>query len=174
MNDCGWLSDRMPAVALGKGEWTPEEIRHLSECRMCQDEWELVHAASRLGEGIGSVVDPTLTADAVLRRLARERREAGPRRRAWTFAGLAAAATIAVAVWTGGPTTQHALQPPVGSVVANRLSIPLPELEGLQPAELDTVLQTMDEPADGSTLDAPGPGDPQNDELDLVLDSWEA
>jgi hypothetical protein len=40
----------------------------------------------------------------------------------------------------------------------------LPELDGLQPAELDSVLQTMDEPA---------PADSTLDELEGFLDSWE-
>jgi hypothetical protein len=49
MSDCGWLSDRMPAVALGRAEWTRDETRHLSDCRSCQREWELVQLSSRLG-----------------------------------------------------------------------------------------------------------------------------
>ncbi len=31
MTDCGWLSDRIPAVALGRTEWTPQEVKHLQE-----------------------------------------------------------------------------------------------------------------------------------------------
>ena len=53
MSGCQWLSDRMPAVALGTAEWTPEETHHLSGCRMCQDEWDLVQRSSRMGREIG-------------------------------------------------------------------------------------------------------------------------
>jgi hypothetical protein len=49
MSDCEWLSDRMPVVALGRAEWTPDEIRHLNECEPCRQEWELVQVTSRLG-----------------------------------------------------------------------------------------------------------------------------
>jgi hypothetical protein len=54
------------------------------------------------------------------------------------------------------------------------LRIPLPELDSLQPAELDSVLQTMEEPlVDGSTLDEPTLGDLDSTELQRVLDYWE-
>jgi hypothetical protein len=51
MSDCGWLSDRMPSVALGRAEWTGDETRHLSDCPSCRGEWELVRLSSRLGQG---------------------------------------------------------------------------------------------------------------------------
>jgi hypothetical protein len=54
---------------------------------------------------------------------------------------------------------------PAASVVAG-LQIPLPELDSLQSAELDSVLQTIDEPSVGdSTLDGTV--------LEDFLDSWE-
>ena len=63
---------------------------------------------------------------------------------------------------------------PVNTAVAGRLTIPLPELDSLGPAELDSVLQTMDEPlVSGSSTDDPALGDLNNDELQRVLDSWE-
>ena len=47
-------------------------------------------------------------------------------------------------------------------------------MNALEPAELDSVLQTMDEPiVSGSTGDDPALGDLNNDELERVLDSWE-
>jgi hypothetical protein len=171
MNECGWLTDRIPEVALGRAEWTPEEIRHLGECRMCREELEMVQAASHIGRAVGESVDVGSTADAVLRRIKRERIDVG-RRRSWTFAGLATAAAIALALWTGGQVNRPSRPAAVGLAAAGRLSIPLPELDGLEPAELDSVLQTMDAPT-GSTLDSLGSGDSMNDDLDLVLDSWE-
>lgn len=173
MSDCEWLSDRIPAVALGRGEWTPDEIRHLNECGSCRGEWELVQLASRLGENAGLSLDQVAVSTRVLQRLNRER-EAGRRRRAWSFAGLAAAAAVVAAIWTGGMEGGPSKVRPVGTEVAGRLSIPLPELDSLEPAELDSVLQTMDEPVvSGSTGDDPALGDLNSDELERVLDSWE-
>jgi hypothetical protein len=72
-------------------------------------------------------------------------------------------------IWTERPVTQPASLAPVAG-----LQIPLPELDSLQPAELDSVLQAMDEPVvDGSTLDAPSLGDLDATELQSVLDYWE-
>lgn len=174
MSDCEWLSDRMPAVALGRAAWTADEIRHLNECGSCRQEWDVVQSASRLGEDAGLSLDSVRIAAGVLRRLERAREDGRLRRRAWSFGGLAAAAAVAAAIWTGGPQSGPSKVPPVGTTVAGRLSIPLPELEGLEPAELDSVLQTMDEPTvTGSTGDDPALGDLNDDELESVLDTWE-
>ena len=171
MSDCEWLSDRMPIVALGKAAWTPDEIRHLNECGSCQREWELVQVASRLGDEASRSLQPITIATAVVRRLERER-DGRLRRRAWGFAGLAAAAAVAGALWTGGLGNGPSQTPPQGTEVAGRLSIPLPELESLDPAELDSVLQTMDEPAVNGSTDDPALDDLSIDELERVLDSW--
>jgi len=174
MSDCEWLSDRMPVVALGQAGWTPDETRHLNECGSCRREWELVQLASRLGEDAGLSLDPAAIAAGVLRRLDSEREDRRLRRRAWSFAGLAAAAAVVAAIWTGGLQGGPSKVQPVGTAVAGRLSIPLPELESLEPAELDSVLQTMDEPIlSGSSGDDPALGDLNNDELERVLNSWE-
>jgi hypothetical protein len=174
MSDCELLSDRMPVVALGQGGWTSDEIRHLSNCGSCRREWELVQLASRLGEDAGLSLEPVAIAARVLRRLDSEREDGRLRRRAWSFAGLAAAAALVAAIWTGGLQGGPSKVQAVGTEVAGRLSIPLPELDSLEPAELDSVLQTMDEPiVSGSTGDDPALGDLNNDELERVLDSWE-
>ena len=173
MTECGRLSDRIPVVALGMAEWTPEEARHLNACRLCQEEWELLRMAGRLGDTAAISIDSSAMASAVVHRLAHQR-EAGGLRRRWSFAGLAAAAAIAAAVWAGSADRVAPLAPSSGTVVAGRLAIPLPELEPLQAAELDSVLQTMDEPnAGGVPVDEPGLGDLNFDELETVLDSWE-
>jgi hypothetical protein len=169
MNECIRLSDKMPLVALGKAEWTDEEARHLSGCRSCQDEWELVGLASRLGER-SPALDRSRIAETVLQRLqlARVQRL---RKRVWGFAGLAAAATIAALVWSERPVMRPVL-PPMPPTVA-RLQIPLPELDSLPSAELDSVLHTMDEPVgNGSALD-PSLGELDSTELQNVLDYWE-
>ena len=160
MSECHWLSDKMPAVALGTAEWSPDEIQHLGTCGSCHDEWDLVHRSSRMGREVGLALESTPTSDTLLQGLKRARLER-LRRRGWSFAGLAAAATVAAVVWTQRPGTRPV--PPAPAVVAG-LQISLPELDSLQPAELDAVLQTMDEPvAADSTLD----------ELEGFLDSWE-
>jgi hypothetical protein len=174
MSDCERLSDRMPVVALGRAEWTPDEIRHLNECEPCRQEWELVQVTSRLGEGAGLSLDPAAVAAGVLRRLSRDREDGRRRRRAWSLAGLAAAAALVAAIWTGGLQGRPEELLPKGTAVAGRLAIPLPELDSLEPAELDSVLQTMDEPmVTGSTGDDPALSDLNNDELERVLNSWE-
>ena len=174
MSDCEWLSDRMPVVALGQAGWTPDEIRHLNECESCRQEWEIVQLASRLGEGAGLSLDPAATAAGVLRRLNRDREQGRLRRRAWSFAGLAAAAALVAAIWAGGLQGRPGELLPEGTAVAGRLSIPLPELDSLEPAELDSVLQTMDEPmVSGAAGDDPALSDLNNDELERVLNSWE-
>ncbi len=172
MSDCEWLSDRMPVVALGQAEWTPEESRHLTACVACRQEWELVRRASRLGEDIGLTLNHSAIAAGVLHRLKLDREGGRLRRRAWSFTGLAAAAALIAAIWTGGIQGGTA-KPALGTVVAGRVTIPLPELDSLQPVELDSVLQTMDDPGGGSTPDDPALGDLNNDELERVLNTWE-
>ncbi len=172
MSDCGWLSDRMPAVALGRAEWTGEETRHLSGCRSCQKEWELVRLSSHLGQDIAAKLDAGSTTRAGVQRLARTRHEDDLRRQSWTFASLATAAAIAAVVWTGRPITRP-VAPSAGPVVAASLLIPLPELDNLDPAELNTVLQTIDEPLVGGPTDTPGSGALDDDDLEGVLNIWE-
>jgi hypothetical protein len=170
MTDCRRLSDRTPDVVIGRAQWTSDEIGHLSSCRSCRAEWELVRMAHRLGGGWGSELDAAALSHAVLQRLEHARVERA-RRGAWTFAGLVAAAMAAV-LWMGQPVTRPALSPDKTMTAA--LQIPLPELDSLQPAELDSVLQTMDEAVgDGSTLDTPELGDVDGEELQSVLDVWE-
>jgi hypothetical protein len=161
MSECQRLSDRMPAVALGTAEWTPDEVQHLGGCPSCQEEWDLVRRTSGMGAEIGLQLEATVTAQTLLQRLEHARLER-LRQRAWSFLGLAAAATIVAVVWTERPVTRPEI-PPASSIVAG-LQMPLPELDNLQPAELDSVLNTMDEPvAADSTLD----------DLEGFLDSWE-
>ena len=174
MTDCQWLSDRIPAVALGHAEWTEEEARHLSGCPICRGEWEIVRAAGRLGAGLEGRLDPDAVAGVVAGRLRSAQRTERLRRRTWSVAGLAAAAALVVAVWSGRMDRTVEPGPAVGSLAVGELAIPLPELDYLQPAELDSVLQTMDEPnLIGSTGEDPDLADLNSDQLKRVLDSWE-
>lgn len=169
MSECTRLSDHMPAVVLGRQEWSAEERLHLGECASCRAEWELVQAANRLGEKVGRRIDGGRVSQVVLGRLASVQ-AARRRSRAWSAAGLAAAAAIAGLIWTGSSVDRTTRAP----VPVAALQIPLPELDSLQPAELDSVLQAIDEAgAQGSTLDSPDLGELDNGELETVLDYWE-
>jgi hypothetical protein len=172
MSDCGWLSDRMPAVALGRGEWTEEETRHLAACPSCQGEWELVRLSSRLGQDVAAKLAAGSITRAVVQRLEGARQEDRLRRQSWTFAAVAIAAAIAAVVWTGRPITRP-VAPSAGAVVAASLLIPLPELDNLDPAELNTVLQTIDEPLVGGPTDTTGSAALDDDDLEGVLNIWE-
>jgi hypothetical protein len=174
VSDCGRLSDRMPLVARdgdrAQAGWTREEAQHLAGCRSCQEEWELVRRTIRLGKDIGLGLDSDDMTRGVLARLERTRVASDRgRRRRWTLTILvAAAAAIVLLIWTGRPVTS----PPVqqnATVVARPLLIPLPELDTLQAAELDSVLQGMDEPA-GVTLPEL---DLDNGEVEGVFDFME-
>jgi hypothetical protein len=174
MTNCEWLSDRMPTVARGHAEWTPEEARHIGECRICGQEWGIVRAAGRLGASVEGTFDRDATANEVLQRLRTGRQAEHLRRRTWGLAGLAAAAAVALAVWSGRIERTVEPTPEPGSLAAGQFAFPLPELEYLQPAELDSVLQTMDEPnLIGSAVEDPDLGDLNSDQLERVLDSWE-
>jgi hypothetical protein len=173
MKDCELLSDRMPGVALGGTEWTPDEARHLASCVACQEEWSLLQIANGLADGAPTMNLPALTSR-LQQRLRLARLEKRRQQRAWGFAGLATAAGLAAAIWTGLPKVRPEPVRPPTQVVAGRLQISLPELDDLQPSELDSVLQTMDEPATGgSTVEVPGLGELNDTELKTVLDTWE-
>lgn len=175
MSECGWLSDRMPAVVLGRAQWTAQEVQHLRQCGTCQQEWEVVRVAHRLGVEAGESLDLTRLASTVLSRVTRDRASERRHRRTWTFGGLAAAAAMLVALWTGALSPEVDSASPAASLAAGgALEIPLPELESLQPAELDSVLQTMDEPnGRGANTEEPDLADLNSEELERVLHSWE-
>ena len=172
MNDCERLSDRMPDVVLHRSEWTPEEAAHLAGCAECLAEWELVLAARALGEGAPTAPDSSAVSAALLRSLAEDRAGRARARRAWWFAGAAAAAAaILVAVMTGRDAATVAAPQVVAEA---EVLVPLPELEGLETAQLDTLLQSIDRPVAGtSTLDASTLGEHEDGELEQVFAAWE-
>ena len=69
MSGCQWLSDRMPAVALGAAEWTADEVHHLSGCRSCQEEWKVLQRSSRLGREIGLSLEASSASETLLGQL---------------------------------------------------------------------------------------------------------
>ncbi len=171
MNDCERLSDRMPEVALGSADWTDEEAAHLGDCGECRAEWELLLAARELDERAPTVSDLAALPGVVQRRLAEDRSWRGARRRAWTFAGAAAAAAILLAVATG---REDGVPAGARTVAEAGVMVPLPELEGLETAQLDTLLNSLDRPVAGtSTLDAATLGEHEDGEMEQVLATWE-
>jgi hypothetical protein len=170
MSECTRLSDRMPEVVHGGSRWTHDEAAHLAACAECRAELALVQASVAVGRRAPRLGDPADLAAAVERRLAGARMRRDGNRR---IAGLAAAAALLLAVWTRWPTRPV----PTSSLPAGpgaETLVPLPELELLDPAELDSLLQRMEMPAaGGSTLDAPSLGDLEDTELEQVLATWE-
>jgi hypothetical protein len=171
MSNCVWLSDRMPAVAQGRAEWTLDETRHLAQCPSCLEEWELVQVANRLGEGLRLTPEPGVIAESVLQRLKQEQARVHPS--LWRWAAVAAAVAFFAALWMSPLNGPFSGLGGIGPVAAEA-DFPLPELESLQPAELDSVLRLMDEPVAGSApVEVPDLADLNSDELQRVLDSWE-
>jgi hypothetical protein len=171
MTDCRHLSDRMPEVAAQRSAWAAAEAAHLASCAECRAEWDLMLAARRL-EARAPAVDVDVIATALRQRLAAER--SGRPRGRWTWlAASAAAAAAAVAVAVTSTRAPEVQTVPI-AVAEGEALVPLPELEELEAAQLDTLLQTLDgslagtsEPAD-STL-----GGETEAELERIFAAWE-
>lgn len=171
MINCESMTDRMPLIAHGRAEWTGEEEAHLARCPACAAEWQLIAAARRLGDSAVRRLDPDLAGRAVLARLAKEQRHRSWRRMG-LMGSLAAAALVALVVWSGpdrnGPAEAR------GVSAAEGLQLPLAELESLDEGELMAVLQGLESPLGAeATPEAPALGDLQDSELERVLRSLE-
>jgi anti-sigma factor RsiW len=176
MTTCTQLSDRMPDVALGRTRWTEAEEGHLAACDDCRAEWELVRATSRLGSTLAPP-DPAKVSARLLERLARERDLTRTRARRWTAAGLAAAAAVALAVWTGRQESRDrgAPAPPIATApVVARHELTLLELDDLPEEALDSLLQVLDEPlARADAYQLPALGGSGDRELERALTGLE-
>lgn len=174
MSPCELLSDRMVLVSHGTADWTAAEAEHLATCPECREEWRLIQGAQRLGSEAGRRTDAARVGRLVLATLAGERR-----RRRWFraggLAGLAAAATLAIMVSTtdrrgpgGGDAGSMAM------VEAEGLQLRLAELESLDEAELEAILDGLDVPlAEGAGGAPPALGDLDDTQLERVLRSLE-
>jgi hypothetical protein len=171
MSDCERLSDRMPEVAQERAVWTADEAAHLAGCDDCRAEWDLVLAALRLESG-APTVDSEAIAAVVQRRLATERRAGRRSRWAWAAgAAAAAAAAIALAVARGPEPRPQEAQ---AVAVESEPLLSLPELEGLESAQLDTLLRALDGPLpDLSAPDSAVGDDEAETELEQILATWE-
>jgi hypothetical protein len=168
MTDCLRLAEWMPEVALGRREWSQDEREHLARCASCRREWEVVCLTQGLGKRELPRLDPERTARLLLLRLRRSRIQRA--RRIWGLTGLGLAASLAAILWSRAPDPA----PTTSGSLAAGLEIPLPELEGLEPGELDSVLTSMDLPlAADAEVDSPELGDLDSVELETVLEIWE-
>jgi len=171
---CEAVSDRMPSVAAGRSEWSAGELAHLAACRECAAEWKLVSAASMLGRGI--VVDQAGLTTAVLERVRAARQ--GDRQRRWVArsAQVAGLAIAAVALLTIVPRRRHAVpvQPSPEVAMQAPAGLPLAELDGAAPSELEVVLTEFDAPMPaGSSLDGPDVEGLDVSQVERALRSWE-
>lgn len=173
MSPCELLSDRMVLVSHGTADWTAAEAAHLATCPDCREEWRLIQGARRLGSEAGRRTDAARVSRQVLATLAGERR-----RRRWFRAGglvgLAAAAALAIMVST---TDRRGPVGDAGSmavVEADGLQLRLAELESLDEAELEAILDGLDVPlAEGAGGAPPALGDLDDTQLERVLRSLE-
>jgi hypothetical protein len=170
MSNCARLSERMPAIALGRSIWTAEESDHLRDCLDCQDEWSVVQRSASLGSDLAADFDSTATARMVLQRLATQRENFVLKKRSWAFAALSTAAAMIAVLWSGNPAIRPQTSP-VPAVAA--LQLPLPELDSLQPGELNAVLQTLEQPNMGDSTDSSAADDLDDGVLDGGYDPLE-
>jgi hypothetical protein len=163
---CERLSDRMPAVAAGAATWSDAEAEHLRTCADCQAEWAVVSAGAAVAHGAS--IDADALAARVLQRLRTEPAVRRPRRTGW-LVGLAAAAAIALVLWSGTSPDVRPRGP-----AAPRLTVDVPGLNGLAADELADVLDVLGTPwTETSTTDAPSLDDLDPQELERVERSWE-
>jgi hypothetical protein len=174
---CDILSDKMPRVVRGEAAWTTEEAAHLAACSACAAEWRLLRQASMLGDRAAAGIDPARLAAGVLAGVAARRRQDRWTRGAWVTT-LAAAAAIALVVWTGknhgGPGVGAGRDSSPTVTADAGFHLPLAELESLDSEQLQTVLDGLDAPV-GEVTPGPAPsfGDLDNHQLERVLRSLE-
>ena len=165
MTSCEEMLERMPAVALGEAQWTEEETTHLAGCTSCQAEWSLIQKAVAVGGQVP--LDLEKTGAAVIGRLRDERRERRLRR-VGLLSGLAAAAAVALVVWSRVPHRAER------TTIPDAFWIPVAELDSLDNGELQSVLQDLDAPLGAGTLNiTPGLGDLDDVQLERLLRSLE-
>ena len=173
MSPCELLSDRMVPVAHGTADWTATEAEHLASCADCREEWRLIQGARRLGAEAARRTDTARVSRQVLATLAGERR-----RRRWVRAGgmvgLAAAAALAIMVSTGNQQGPGDDAGSMAVVETEGLQLRLAELESLNEAELEAILDGLEVPlSEGAGGAPPALGDLDDTQLERVLRSLE-
>ncbi|MBL8980039.1 MAG: hypothetical protein JNM53_16605 [Gemmatimonadetes bacterium] len=173
MSPCALLSDRMVLVADGTADWSAAEAEHLASCPDCREEWRLIQGARRLGTEAARRTDAGRVSRLVLATLAGERR-----RRRWVrvggLVGIAAAAALAIMVSTADRRGSGGEAGSIAVVGAEGLQLRLAELESLNEAELEAILDGLDVPlSEGAGGAPPALGDLDDTQLERVLRSLE-
>lgn len=177
MIDCEMLSEKMPAVAHGDASWSAEELAHILSCPACAAEWRLVQRAAHLGDGVSAGLETAGLTKSIMTQVASRSRRDRFTRNAW-YSGLAAAAAIALVVFTGRPSSRGAVATVTDSGVTVPVDVsfhlPLSELEALDSDQLQSVLDGLDTPV-GEVEPGPAPsfGDLDDTQLERVLRSLE-
>ena len=156
MITCDAMSERMPAVAAGRSEWSAQEAGHLRTCADCASEWRIVQAGAVLGQGIMPPESGVLAAN-LLERLREEKAQDRRRRfvRSGGLAGLAVAASIMAIVLV----RPGAVQPPAPARTVAVLDLPLavefdvpladpaavPDFDGLDATQVERALSAWEE-----------------------------
>jgi hypothetical protein len=171
--NCESLRERMPEVVHGRAPWRAAELDHLAACPECQAEWQLVERAAMLHRDV--VVDSGAIAKALTARIAALPAEGTtvtpmrPRRLSAGWGLLAAAATVALVFGLR--------RDPATSVVAGtptEVTALLPELDGLNEAQLEAVLADVEVTDEGVTpMRLPRLGDLTEAELESLLNELE-
>jgi hypothetical protein len=141
MTDCLDLSDRMPAVAHGRLQWSAAEAAHLTECRDCAAEWRIVQAGLQLHAGL--TLDSAQTADAVVTRLRAAPHGRGIIHRIPWRSGLVGLVAAAASVAIIFSTPKSATLPPIGVIDSAAAIAILPELQGLNDTQLEAMLHSL-------------------------------
>ena len=164
---CERLSDRMPAVAHGRDQWSRYDQDHLRTCADCSAEWSLVRRTVEVGRGL-DLVYPVRMGQQVLHRLATE--PSFPRWiRPLPVVGVAAAIVLLAILLSPGDS----VVPGIIKAEATVLEIPI-ELDSLTPDQLQTVLESIEDPLTGpSSVDLPSLMDLDDQQLERVIRSME-
>lgn len=167
MTTCEQLMEQMPRLLHGGAEWSPAEREHVAHCRECAGEWRLVQVGAGLDRRL--VLDADRIAAAVRARLAMPIDVLPLRRLPWrNFAlGLAAAASVALAVWVPSRRSSEMV-----AMMPESIGPKLPRLSIVTEEDLDLVDQSLEHRIAGGVPGAvPHLGDLTQRELDQ-LSQW--
>ena len=149
MIDCEAMRDRMPDVAHAKAAWTDTEVAHFAGCPDCALEWRIVRAGMLLD------ADTALVAERVAQSVAHRLRDGGESGRvigrlSWrgSLIGLIAAAASVLLVI--GVVQRDRSRPGVAGDTVVAMAM-LPELQGLDEGQLESVLRSLGPTAGDAT-----------------------
>jgi hypothetical protein len=146
----------MPATAMGRRGWTPEEADHLAGCADCGAEWDLVRGSARLGASEEWNLDAAAVARGALAHAA-GKPPIRPHYGRWLAGGLAAAAVIVLLLQIaprGAAVPGSAVSTPSSATA----DLAIPSLDSLSEDELRAVLAEVSGPSFGAEAELEMPG----------------